>query len=49
MYHNVWILLDKFGLKENNAILVQVSYSKQELVNIFAQVIHLSHPQHPPH
>ena len=28
----------KFGLKENNAILAQVSYSKHELADIFAQV-----------
>ena len=34
----VWILLNKFGLKENNRILAQVSYFKYVLANIFAQV-----------
>ena len=35
---SVSILLNKSGLKENNAILAQVSYSKHELADIFAQV-----------
>ena len=36
--HIVWIFLNKFGLKENNKNLAQVSYSKNKLANIFAQV-----------
>ena len=36
--HIVWILLNKFTLKENNEILVLLPYSKHELTNIFTQL-----------
>ena len=36
--HIVWILLNKFTLKDNNEILAQLPYSKHELTNKFTQL-----------